>query len=119
MQKLLPAVGSDGITEQRIVLTASQPVMAACLLVSVAVLGGPLLDEPVEALMSARVHTCRGADDVESLMSAMTDRRIRHVPVVDDDGLLAGIVSIGDVVKATIDNLQRDRDELVSHIQAR
>lgn len=86
---------------------------------ALAVVGGPLLEEPVGALMSTQVHTCHGEDDVESLMAAMTERRIRHVPVVDDDGLLAGIVSIGDVVKATIDALQRDRDSLVSYIHAR
>lgn len=81
-------------------------------------LGGAFLEEPVSALMSSDVHTCRPDDEVESLMAAMTERRIRHVPVVDDQGL-AGIVSIGDVVKSTIDALQRDRDQLVSYIQAR
>jgi CBS domain-containing protein len=83
------------------------------------VLGASLLDEPVEQLMSKKVQTCRGDDEVESLMATMTAERVRHVPVVDGDGLLAGIVSIGDVVKATIDALQRDRDELVSYIYAR
>lgn len=82
-------------------------------------IGGALLDEPVSSVMSPEVHTCRLDDEVASLMAVMTDRRIRHVPVVDDANGLVGIVSIGDVVKSTIDALQRDRDELVNYIQAR
>ena len=97
----------DGIVSERDVVRA------------LARLGGALLDEHVSSLMSTEVHTCRLDDEVTSLMPVMTDRRIRHVPVVDAAGALAGIVSIGDVVKHTIDALQRDRDELVSYIQAR
>jgi CBS domain-containing protein len=50
-------------------------------------------------------------------MRLMTDRRIRHVPVVED-GRLAGIVSIGDVVKHRIDELQAERDQLVGYISS-
>jgi CBS domain-containing protein len=50
-------------------------------------------------------------------MRLMTDRRIRHVPVVEDDEL-AGIVSIGDVVKHRIDELQDERDQLVGYISS-
>src|SRR6202011_5603191 len=57
-----------------------------------------LLEAPVTSIMSAFVYTCSPDDDTESLMATMTDRRIRHVPVVRD-GVLCGIVSIGDVVK--------------------
>ena len=49
-------------------------------------------------------------------MSSMTDRRIRHLPVVDDDGLLAGIVSIGDVVKARLGQLQGENEALTEYI---
>ena len=97
----------DGIVSERDIVGA------------LAVRGPDLLDEPVGALMSVAVHTCRPDDEVETLMAAMTDRRVRHVPVVDEAGGLAGIVSIGDVVKATIDALRRDRDQLVDYIQAR
>ena len=45
-------------------------------------------------------------------MCTMTDHRIRHLPVLDDDGQLSGIVSIGDVVKSTITQLQFERDQL-------
>ena len=49
----------------------------------------------------------------------MTERRIRHVPVVDDDGALVGIVSIGDVVKSRISELESERDDLVGYIGTR
>jgi CBS domain-containing protein len=77
-----------------------------------------LLDRPVSTIMSSNVTTCSPDDDVVSLMSTMTERRIRHVPVVAD-GELVGIVSIGDVVKNRIDELEKDRDELVDYINAR
>ncbi|MEE6289063.1 CBS domain-containing protein [Georgenia sp. MJ173] len=70
----------------------------------------------VRDLMSSDVVTCAPEDDVENLARTMTDRRIRHLPVVVD-GRLAGIVSIGDVVKQRLDHLQHERDELVSYVQ--
>jgi len=79
---------------------------------------GALLDEPVESIMTSTVFTCSPDDDTETLMAAMTERRIRHVPVVHD-GALAGIVSIGDVVKHRITELEKDRKELVEYITAR
>ena len=79
---------------------------------------GGLLDDPVSSIMSTTVHTCAPDDEVETLMSTMTDRRIRHVPVVTD-GTLAGVGSIGDVVKSRIGELEKDRDELVEYIHAR
>ncbi len=81
-------------------------------------LRGALMVEQVSVIMSRDVTTCSPEDEVESLMSTMTDRRVRHVPVVSG-GELVGIVSIGDVVKSRIDELQRDRDILVDYIQAR
>jgi CBS domain-containing protein len=77
-----------------------------------------LLADPVSSIMSSTVTTCSPEDDIESLMSTMTERRIRHVPIVVD-GELHGIVSIGDVVKNRIDELEKDRDELVDYINAR
>jgi CBS domain-containing protein len=79
---------------------------------------GSLLDDPVAQIMSEAVETCSPDDDVESLMTTMTERRFRHVPVVEG-GCLVGIVSIGDVVKSRIGELERDRAELVDYINAR
>jgi CBS domain-containing protein len=79
---------------------------------------GFLLEEPVASIMSTTVHTCRPEDDTDQLMATMTERRIRHLPVVDA-GSLVGIVSIGDVVKAKMEALERDRAELVDYINAR
>ena len=55
---------------------------------------------------------------VESLMATMTDHRVRHVPVVED-GVLVGMVSIGDVVKNRMEELEQDRNALVDYINAR
>jgi CBS domain-containing protein len=80
--------------------------------------GGDLLDHPVHTIMTPNVVTCAPDHDVESLMSAMTDNRVRHVPVVVD-GKLTGLVSIGDVVKSRIGELEKDRKELEEYITAR
>ncbi len=77
--------------------------------------GGDVLDLPVAEVMTADVTTCGPDDGVEHLMRLMTDQRVRHIPVVVDGGL-RGIVSIGDVVKHRIDELQSERDQLVGYI---
>jgi CBS domain-containing protein len=65
--------------------------------------GEAALDERVEELMTKEVRTCKPGDSVKDLMQMMTQRRHRHVPVCDEAGDLVGIVSIGDVVKARLD----------------
>ena len=75
------------------------------------------LTGPVSEIMTAEVHTCKAGDSVQSLMSTMTDRRIRHLPVVDDRSRLAGIVSIGDVVKSHITQLEFERDQLEGYVK--
>jgi CBS domain-containing protein len=77
--------------------------------------GAGLLDEPVSSIMTATVRTCEPGDKVEDLRATMTEHRIRHVPVVRD-GRLAGIVSIGDVVKSAIAELETEREQLVDYI---
>jgi CBS domain-containing protein len=79
--------------------------------------GAGLLDEPVSAVMTADVRTCGPQASVHDLAQMMTDHRIRHIPVVDPDGALVGIVSIGDVVKARLDELESERAQLVDYIQ--
>ncbi len=78
--------------------------------------GPEFLSQPVTSIMTPEVHTCSPDDSVESLMSAMTDRRIRHFPVVNERGELAGIVSIGDLVKSQIAQLEFERDQLEGYV---
>ena len=78
--------------------------------------GASVVDAPVSAIMTSEVTTGRLDDDVEVLARTMTDRRIRHLPIIVD-GRLHSIVSIGDVVKFRIDSLQSERDQLVGYIQ--
>lgn len=77
-----------------------------------------VLSTAVADVMTAVVHSCHPEDSVESLMSTMTDHRIRHLPVLDADGRLCGIVSIGDVVKSTITQLQFERDRLEEYVSS-
>jgi CBS domain-containing protein len=78
--------------------------------------GAALLAHPVSSVMTAEVHTCPPTASVHDLAQTMTDHRVRHVPVVDG-GRLVGIVSIGDVVKARLDELEAERAQLVDYIQ--
>jgi CBS domain-containing protein len=78
--------------------------------------GAGLLADPVSSVMTAEVHTCQPNASVHDLARTMTDHRVRHVPVVED-GALIGIVSIGDVVKARLDELEEERKQLVDYIQ--
>jgi CBS domain-containing protein len=77
--------------------------------------GPRLLDEPARTIMTSEVRTCSRGDKVDDVMAVMTEYRIRHLPVVEDDALI-GIVSIGDVVKSRIGDLEGERDELVTYI---
>lgn len=74
-----------------------------------------LLDDLVASIMTTEVHTCEGHQSVNELMQAMTEKRIRHVPVVKS-GVLVGIVSIGDVVKSRMSELEFERDQLDSYV---
>ena len=79
--------------------------------------GAAVLEQPVPAIMTSEVQTCGPEDELVGLEHTMTEHRIRHVPVVVD-GRLAAIVSIGDVVKHRITDLQAERDQLQSYIQS-
>ena len=74
-----------------------------------------VLSSEVATIMTSSVHTADPDSDLDEMMTVMTERRIRHVPVVAD-GALVGIVSIGDVVKHKIDALQFERDQLDSYV---
>lgn len=77
--------------------------------------GIELLSSPVSAIMTADVFTCSPSDTVDSLTVVMTERRFRHVPVLSD-GQLVGIVSIGDVVKSRIGQLEQSQNQLQAYI---
>lgn len=77
--------------------------------------GVAVLEGPVSAIMTAEVHTCGEHDEVRDLATQMTERRIRHVPVVRE-GKLVAIVSIGDVVAHRIRDLAAERDQLEAYI---
>jgi CBS domain-containing protein len=74
-----------------------------------------VLDGAVSAIMTREVSTTEPHTPVDDLRVLMTERRIRHVPVVSDGGLV-GIISIGDVVKSSLDQLQFERDQLDSYV---
>lgn len=77
--------------------------------------GPDLLRRPVGEIMSAVVVTCCPDDRIDDLAAVMTNNRVRHVPVLQD-GRLVGIVSIGDVVKNRMQELQAERQQLRDYI---
>ncbi|MGH6719781.1 MAG: CBS domain-containing protein [Alphaproteobacteria bacterium] len=79
--------------------------------------GARALDTRVADLMSRDVVTCGPAETIEAVMAVMTARRIRHLPVVDS-GRLAGIVSIGDVVKSRIEETELEARSLRDYVMA-
>ena len=74
-----------------------------------------VLDGEVSAIMTAEVQTADPGSSLDELRVVMTERRIRHVPVVTD-GRLTGIISIGDVVKAAMQQLEFERDQLDHYV---
>lgn len=71
----------------------------------------------VGELMTADVVTCSPQDTVDQLMSTMTERRVRHLPVLDESGDLLGIISIGDVVKHRVGELEQEAQTLHEYIE--
>jgi CBS domain-containing protein len=97
----------EGIVSERDIVRAASSI------------GPDALDRSVGSVMSTDVVTCTAGDGVDRLMSLMTERRIRHLPVVDDRGQLTGIVSIGDVVKARLTQLEHENQALAEYITGR
>ena len=73
-------------------------------------------ETPVAQAMTVEWRTCGLDDTIEDLARVMTETRLRHLPVVDDSGI-CGIVSIGDVVKRRLDDLEAEREQLHTYIQ--
>jgi CBS domain-containing protein len=101
-------VSSDGSTVEGIV--SERDIVRA-----LAARGATVLSEPVSAIMTGDVKTCPPDAPVVDLMRTMTEGRFRHVPVVSG-GKLAGIVSIGDIVKNRVGELEIERDSLSRYI---
>jgi len=97
--------GVDGIVSERDVVRA------------LADRGATVLSEPVSAIMTAEVVSAIPDTHIDEISELMTKHRIRHVPVVVD-GALSGIVSIGDVVKHRIADLEVERDSLASYVRS-
>jgi CBS domain-containing protein len=78
--------------------------------------GTDVLGESVGSAMTAKVFTCSRDARVSAIMALMTERRIRHVPVVDEDGRLCGMISIGDVVKQRLDEIEGEAAALREYV---
>ena len=78
--------------------------------------GIDVLGESVRSVMTEKVFTCSRDARVSAIMALMTDRRIRHVPVVEEDGRLCGMISIGDVVKQRLDEIEGEADALREYV---
>ncbi len=76
------------------------------------------LDQPVREVMTTTLSTCGRGDRIEALMRLMTERRIRHLPVLDDAEELAGMISIGDVVKERVNELETAHEQLVDYVRS-
>jgi CBS domain-containing protein len=96
-------VSVDGIASERDIVRA------------LALRGAAVMSAPVTAICTADVHTVTPDTALEEVARMMTERRVRHAPVVAD-GALRGIVSIGDVVKSRIDELETERAALTDYI---
>ena len=79
--------------------------------------GAPTLERPVAEIMIRAVVTCQKSDNIAHLMETMTEHRIRHLPVLEDDEMI-GIVSIGDVVKHRIRETELEADALREYISS-
>ncbi len=82
---------------------------------AVAALGHQALDRPVESLMTRDLVTARPDESIDDVMSKMTDRRCRHLPVLNG-GKMVGLISIGDVVKMRIAKTEMEAQELRRYI---
>lgn len=78
--------------------------------------GASAVDEPVSAVMTRKVVSCREKDTVSEIMEMMTNGKFRHLPVVED-GTVAGLISIGDVVKWRVGEYEREQEALREYIK--
>ena len=79
--------------------------------------GAAILDEPVRAVMTHKVVTCRAADTVAALMERMTEGKFRHLPVVEDSRVI-GLISIGDIVKRRVMEYEQEQQAMRDYIKS-
>lgn len=77
--------------------------------------GASALDRSIGEIMGTEIHTCKPDDEIEAVAGSMTQHRARHLPVLES-GRFVAIVSIGDIVKSRIDQLQAEREHLVNYL---
>lgn len=104
------AVVITGAEEQVVGILSERDIVRA-----VAERGAGALDEPVGQVMTRKVVTCSGSETIGHLMERMTAGKFRHLPVVEQ-GRLAGIISIGDVVKSRLEEVERESNALREYI---
>ena len=80
--------------------------------------GAEAVKLPAAQLMTRALHTVTPRTMVTEALEMMTDRRVRHLPVIEEDGSLAGLVSIGDLVKARIDEALHEAEELRHYVES-
>ena len=78
--------------------------------------GAPVLDEPISAVMTRKVVSCKQADTVAAIMETMTSGKFRHLPVVEDDRVV-GLISIGDIVKWRVGEYEAEQEALREYIK--
>lgn len=78
--------------------------------------GAGALEKPLSEVMTRKVVTCSQADTISSVMERMTDGKFRHLPVIEQSRLI-GIVSIGDIVKQRLNEMEREQSALRNYIQ--
>lgn len=78
--------------------------------------GAEVLAEPVGGVMTRRVQTCVPGDDALTILERMTEGRFRHMPVVDEEGAMLGVVSIGDAVSGRLKELAAEKEALTGMI---
>jgi CBS domain-containing protein len=78
--------------------------------------GAESLSRPVASIMTTHVFCAPPEAHVDELMHVMTEKRVRHIPVTDAEGALMGIVSIGDIVKTRLGELEGERSALLEYI---
>ena len=78
--------------------------------------GASVLDEPVSAVMTRKVISCRQSDTVSEIMEMMTQGKFRHLPVVED-GRVVGLISIGDIVKWRVKEYETEQEAMREYIK--